>query len=53
MSQLRASLQKLTGSSRATADESNDYRLRALVDEMVRQNASEREITRVLRSVNG
>lgn len=53
MSQLRASVRKLAGAPRAVTDESNDYRLRALVDEMVRQNASEREITRVLRSVNG
>jgi hypothetical protein len=53
MYQLRASRHKLTGTPRAIADESDDYRLRALVDEMVRQNASEREITRVLRSMNG
>ena len=53
MSQLRASLRKLAGVPRAVADDSNDYRLRAMVDEMVRQNYSEREITRVLRSMNG
>ena len=53
MTQLRASVLKLAGLSRAASDEANDYRLRAMVDEMVRQNASEREITRVLRSMNG
>jgi hypothetical protein len=53
MSQLRASLLKLVGTPRAVADEANDYRLRAMVDEMVRQNHTEREITRMLRAMGG
>ncbi len=53
MSQLRASVLKFVGVPREGTGEANDYRLRAMVDEMVRQNASEREITRVLRSMNG
>jgi hypothetical protein len=53
MSHHKAVALKNAGVPRAVADESRDYRLRAMIDQLVRENASEREITRTLRSMNG
>jgi len=53
MSDRRASSVRLVSAelSRPLPDEAREWRLRALVDELVRQNRSEREITRALRGV--